>query len=303
MEWLNYHHLLYFHTVATEGSIARASEKLRLASSTISIQIKELEESLGEDLFHRVGRRLELTEYGRVALTYADEIFSLGREMLDTLRSQPTGRPLRLRVGIADVVPKLMAFRVVQPVLEMEHPVKLICHEGDVESLLSQLAIHKLDVVLSDAPLGPHVSIQAFNHLLGESEVKIFGAPELAEAYMEDFPMSLDRAPMLMPTGRNALRRHLEGYFKSQAIRPHTVAEFDDRALMKVFGEEGLGLFPAPAFVEDSLRAKCGVVPLGALADVKERYYALTLDRRIKHPAVQVISQSAKQEMATDPAS
>ena len=298
MDWLNYHHLLYFWTVAREGSIARASEKLRLASSTISIQIKELENSLGEQLFHRVGRRLELTEYGRVALTYADEIFGLGSEMLDTLRSHQTGRPLRLRLGIADVVPKLVAYQVVQPVFEMDQGVRLICKEGAVDELLSKMAIHKLDAVLSDAPLGPHISIQAYNHLLGESEVRVYGTPKLARRYREDFPGSLDNAPMLLPTGRSALRRHLEGYFKLREIRPLTVAEFDDRALMEIFGEAGKGFFPAPAVLEESLCAKFNVEPLGTLEGVKERYYIITLDRRIKHPAVQELSRAVREELS-----
>jgi len=298
--WLNYHHLLYFNTVATEGSIVRASEVLRLSPSTISVQIKELEKSLGEDLFERKGRQLVLTEAGRVAQTYADEIFALGREMVDTLQSGLSHRPMRLAVGISDVLPKLIVHRLLQPVFGYEHPVHLMCEEGEVEELLGKLSLHELDVVLTEAPMAPNVPIQAFNHLLGQSEVGVFGAPELVEKYGSDFPKSLEGAPFMMPTTRTVLRRALNGWFDRMGVRIHEIAEIDDRALMMVFAMESEGFFAAPMVMEQELKRRFHVENVGVMEGVRERFYAVTLERRIRHPVVDALSRNARRELADE---
>ena len=246
MQWLNYHHLLYFWTVAREGSVVRAAETLSLTQPTVSGQIRALEIALGEKLFERAGRRLVLTDVGRTAFRYADEIFSLGREMLDTLNDRPTGRPLRLAVGIADVVPKLIVRRLLEPALNLPEAVQIVCREGKTDRLLAALSLHELDVVLADTPMGAGVSVRAFNHLLGESPVSIFAPRALAARYRKQFPASLDQAPMLLPTENTTVRRSIDQFFGAQGIRPRIVAEFEDSALLKAFGETGAGLFPRP---------------------------------------------------------
>ena len=298
MTWLNYHHLLYFYTVATEGSIVRASEVLHLSPSTISVQIKELEGALDEQLFERKGRQLVLTEAGHVATKYAEEIFSLGREMVDTLQTGLAKRPTRLNVGISDVLPKLIVHRLLEPIFALDEAVHLACIEGEVEELLGKLSIHELDVVLTESPMGPNVAIQAYNHLLGQSEVGVYGPPELAEQYGGDFPASLEHAPFLMPTTKTVLRRALAGWLDRTGVHVHEVAEIDDRALMMVFATKGVGLFAAPTVMEDDLRQRFGVERLGTLDGVKERFYAVTLERRIRHPLVDELSRNAKKELS-----
>jgi LysR family transcriptional activator of nhaA len=262
MEWLNYHHLLYFWTVAKEGSIAKACQKLRLAQPTISGQLRLLEETLGEKLFTRAGRGLAVTEVGQVVYRYADEIFGLGRELQDVLKGRPRGRPLRLLVGISDLVPKLIAYRVLQPVLSMSEPVQLICHEDTPERLLADLAEHQLDVVLSDAPLTSMVRVKAFNHLLGSCGVTLFAAPAVAAPYRTNFPACLDGAPFLLPSEGSTLRRALEQWFDARDIRPKVVGEFKDSALLKTFGQAGAGIFPGPGAIEKEVceRFKVSVV-------------------------------------------
>jgi LysR family transcriptional activator of nhaA len=297
MEWLNYHHLLYFWLVAREGSLAGGSKVLRLAQSTVSGQIRALELSLGERLFVRSGRRLVLTEIGRVVFRYADEIFSLGRELREVIRGRPIARPLRLVVGIADVVPKLVARRLLEPAVELAEPVHLVCHEDKPERLLAELAVHDLDVVLADAPAGPSVRIRAFNHLLGECDVVFFAAPRLAKAYARGFPGSLDDAPVILPTENTTLRRSLDQWFASHGIRPRVIGEFQDNALLKVFGQAGMGLFPASSIIADEVRRQYRVRPLGTLPGVRERYYAISVERKLKHPAVIAITEAARQTL------
>jgi LysR family transcriptional activator of nhaA len=210
MQWLNYHHLLYFWVVAKEGTIAAACKELNLAQPTISAQLRSLERSLGEKLFTRVGRNLALTETGRVVYRYADEIFSLGRDLLDTVQGRPTDRPLRFNVGVADVLPKLVAYRLLEPALHLPEQVQLVCHDGSPPELLTRLAVYELDLVLSDSPIGPDVKVRAFNHLLGECGVSIFGTKDLATKYRRRFPKSLDGAPFIVPTANTALRRAIE---------------------------------------------------------------------------------------------
>jgi LysR family transcriptional activator of nhaA len=297
MEWLNYHHLLYFWIVAREGSVTRAAAELRLGQPTISAQIRTLEESLGEKLFTRVGRNLALTDVGRLVFRFADEIFSLGRELLDTLKDRPTGRPLRFSVGIADVVPKLIAYRLLQPAFDVGEPVRVICREDKPDRLLAELAVYGLDLVLADAPLGSTVKVRAFNHLLGECGLTFFGTRRLARAYRRGFPRSLAGAPLLLPTDNTALRRSLEQWFDAEGIRPLVIGEFEDSALLNVFGRAGLGIFPAPSAIEKATRQQYGVEPIGRIDAVQARFYAISVERRLKHPAVVAIVEAARRRV------
>ena len=297
MEWLNYHHLLYFWTVAKEGSIARACEKLRLAQPTISGQLRLLEDTLGEKLFVKQGRGLAMTEVGQVVYRYADEIFGLGRELQDVLKGRPRGRPLRLLAGVSDLIPKLIAYRVLRPALEMPEPVQIICEEGPPEHLLAELAEHRMDVVLSDAPLPPTVPVKAYNHLLGTSTATIFAAPQLASRYRKNFPASLDGAPFLLPMHESSLRRPLEQWFDSENLRPAIVGEFKDRALMATFGQAGAGVFAAPTAIEKEIREQYRVVSIGRVDSIIERFYAISAERKLKHPAVLTISEAAREKL------
>src|SRR5436190_220608 len=246
MERLNYHHLLYFWMVAHEGSVVRAASQLRLAQPTLSAQIHALEGALNEKLFERAGRGLRLTEMGRVVLRYADEIFTLGRELTESVRGQPTGRPLRLRVGVSDGIPKLVAYRLIEPALALKQPMRLVVHEQSTERLLAALVLHELDVVLTDRLAPPGVSVRAFNHLLGACGATLFAAPKLAAKYRRRFPQALDGAPFLLPGESSTLRRALAQWFERQRIRPRIVGEFDDRTPIKVSGQAGAGVFAAP---------------------------------------------------------
>jgi len=294
LEWLNYHHLLYFYTVAREGSVTRASHVLRLAQPTLSGQIRKLEEALDEKLFVRDGRRLVLREMGHVVYRYADEIFSLGRELMDTVHGRPSNRPARLVVGIADVVPKLLCHRLLQTVLELEEPVQLVLREGKSHDLMAALALQEFDMVLTDAPIGPEVRVKAYNHPLGECGVGFFGGRALAKHYRKGFPRSLDGAPMLLPTANTSLRRSLDLWLDRLDVRPTVVAEIEDSALMKVFGQKGSGIFPAPLAVADDIQRMHGVQLLGRSEEVRERFYAVTVERRITHPAVAAIAEAAR---------
>ena len=297
MEWLNYHHLLYFWAVAREGGVTRASEQLRLAQPTISGQLKALEEALGEKLFERAGRRLVLTDVGRVVYRYADEIFTLGRELQDTLKGRPTGRPVRFTVGVADAVPKLVAYRLLRPALTLPEPVHVVCREDKPDRLLSELGVHSLDLVLSDAPASPGVKVKAYSHLLGETPVAFFGTDALAAAHRRGFPRSLDGAPVLLPTEGSSLRRSLEQWFDAEGLRPRVVGEIEDSALLKVFGQAGTGLFPAPVAIEAEIRVQFGVKVVGRVDAVKARFYALSAERKLKHPAVLAIREAARSQL------
>ena len=301
MEWLNYHHLLYFWLVAREGGLKAAGRVLRLSHPTLSAQVHALEDQLGEKLFTRAGRRLQLTEMGRLVYGYADQIFTLGRELQDTVQGRSTGRPLRLNVGVVDVVPKLVVRRLLQPALALPEPVRLVCHEGSYERLLGQLADHALDLVLADAPVPPGSAVKAFNHLLGETGVSLLATPALARSLRADFPRSLDGAPVLLPLEHLGLRRALEQWFSRLEVRPKVVAEFEDSALLKVFGADGLGVFPVPTVIEAEVVRQHGVVVLGRTEEVRERFYAVSVERRLKHPAVLAITDAARQELFARP--
>jgi LysR family transcriptional activator of nhaA len=295
MEWLNYHHLLYFWTVARTGSIAAASKELRLAPPTISNQIRKLEGSLGEELLRRSGRKLVLTDMGRIAMRYADEIFSLGQEFTSAMKERPTGRPLRFCVGIADVLPKIIAFHLIKPALGLPIPIHLICREDRPEHLLADLAVHEVDVVLSDAPASPSANIRAFNHLLGECGVT-FLAPKGFVSLKKGFPRSLDSAPFLLPLDNTALRRELDEWFHSKNLRPVVVGEFADLALLRVFAEAGLGAFAVPSVMGEQM-FKYGFHKIGSTAEIVIRFYAISVERRVSHPAVAAVCEASRKNL------
>ena len=297
MDWLNYHHLLYFWTVAREGSIARACERLRLAQPTISTQLRCLEDSLGEKLFVKSGRGLALTEVGRTVYGYAEEIFSTGRELQNVLKGMPRERPLRLHAGVADGIPKLIAWRILQPVLSMEQPVRLVCEEDSSERLLADLAEHRLDVIITDAPLPAGSPIRAFNHLLGSCEGTLFATPEIAARLRRNFPQSLDGEPFLLPAQGSPLRRALDQWLEDKKIRPRGVGEFKDSALMKTFGEAGAGIFCGPSAIVRQIRSHYRVAVVGKMPEITERYYAISAERRLKHPAVVHICSQARDRL------
>ena len=295
MNWLNYHHLLYFYTVAREGSVKQAASVLRLAQPTLSTQIRKLEESFGESLFERRGRQLILTEVGQTAYQYAEEIFSLGREMVDAVQGRPTDRPARLRVGIADVVPKVIAQRLLQSVLDLEDPVHLVLHEGKSDELAAALALQEFDLVLTDAPIRSQIRVKAFHHPLGSCGIGVFGRPELARRLAPGFPASLDGAPMLLPTSNTVLRHALDLWFDKLDLRPRIVAEIEDSALLKSFGQHGNGVFAAPIAVADEVCRAHGVRMVGQTDEVRTEFYAITVERRITHPAVAEIARAARE--------
>jgi len=293
MEWLNYHHLLYFWTVARAGSIARASEELRLAQPTISNQLKTLESSLGVKLLERQGRRLVLTDVGRMVLRYADDIFRTGRELQRAVKGLPTGQRLRLVAGVADVIPKRMAALLLEPAVDAHPDLVLVCREGPLPQLLAALAVHELDVVIADVPASEDVKVRAFSHRLGDCGTSFLAARRFAHLKRR-FPRSLQGAPMLLPSHGTALRRALEAWFASTGVEPAVAGEFDDSALMKAFGARGLGAFAAPRVLEEVIVSQYGVSVVGRADDVREAFYAITVERRLRHPAVVAVAEAAR---------
>jgi len=291
---LNFQHLLYFWTAARMGGIGHAAKELHLSQPTVSGQIKVLERSLGEVLFERRGRTLVLTEVGHIVFQYADEMFNVGRELQETLAGNAgAGRGTRLAIGISDALPKLTTYRLLEPALVPANQYRLVLHSGKTENLLTELATHELDIVLTDsqAPVG---SIRAFSHLLGESEVAIFGTADLAARYRRNFPKSLHDAPFLMHGNNTALRRTLDRWLNDHDIRPHLVAEVEDVALLQVLGQQGMGLFAAPSVVEEQICRDLGLVCIGKLPQVREQFFAVSMDRKLKHLGVLAIQQAAR---------
>lgn len=297
VQWMNYHHLFYFWTIAKEGSVAAAATRLRLAQPTISGQIRALEESLGEKLFQRSGRGLALTEEGRIAFKYANEIFLLGTELHEVLKGRPTGRPLRLHVGVADVVPKLVAYRLLEAALHLPEPVQIVCREDKPDRLLADLAIHNLDIVIADAPVGPSIRVRAFNHLLGECGISFFATPALAKKCRKHFPKSLNGTPMLLPTDNTALRSSLDQWMATHKIRPVIAGEFEDSALLSVFGQTGMGVFVAPSIIEPEVKRQYQVEVVGRVRSIRERFFVISVERKLTHPAVLAILETAKREI------
>ncbi|MBK9517535.1 MAG: transcriptional activator NhaR [Anaeromyxobacter sp.] len=296
MEWLNYHHLYYFWTVARAGSIAKASQELRLAQPTISNQLKTLEGSLGVKLLERQGRRLVLTDVGRTVLRYADDIFRTGRELQLAVKGLPTGQRVRLVVGVADVIPKRLAALLLQPAVAAQRDLQLVCREGPLPQLLAALALHELDVVLADVPAGEDVKVKAFSHELGSCGLSFFAAPALAHL-KRGFPRSLEGQPILLPAEGTALRRALEAWLEAEGVHPVIAGEFDDGALMKAFGERGLGVFAVPRVIEAEVRETHGVAVLGRVEAIQAHFWAITVERRLRHPAVAALAEVARGEL------
>jgi LysR family transcriptional regulator, transcriptional activator of nhaA len=298
MDWLNYHHLLYFWVVAKEGSITQASKVLRLAHPTISSQIHRLEDVLGEKLFARKGRNLALTEAGMVAFRYADEIFSLGQELVDTVKNRAGGQQLRLVVGVSDVLAKSIVHRILEPAFRLEDKVRVICRENrSAEAFLGELAVHSVDVILSDAPAGPGTPVRTFSHPLGECGTSLFAAPALARSLRRGFPRSLDGVPVVLPGSDSVFRRALDEWFASRNIYPQVIAELDDTALASEFGGAGLGVFAVPDVIEAEVRARHRVQLVGRVKAIRQRFYAISIERKIRHPAVVAICEVARKHI------
>jgi len=291
---INYKHLHYFWVVAKRGGVTRASETLHITPQTISGQISLLEESLGEALFRKVGRNLELTEVGRVVLSYADEIFSLGGELEETVHNMPSTRPITFKVGVADVVHKTISYRLLSPAMELKESVRIVCRESSLDALLAELALHKIDMVIADGPIPPGVKIRGFNHALGQSGISFLATAELASSLEGDFPQCLDGAPLLLPSDINLVQARVFNWFDAQHIHPVIVGEFDDSALMKVFGQAGKGVFVAPTEIVEEICQQYGVQVVGSTEDVTEEFFAISLERRITHPAVAAITEQAR---------
>jgi LysR family transcriptional regulator, transcriptional activator of nhaA len=298
MEWLNYHHLLYFWSVAKHGTVAKACEELRLAQPTISMQIRLLEDTLGEKLFVRSGRHLALTEMGRVIFKYAEDIFSLGQDLMNTVKGRGSGKPIRLVVGVADAVPKLLATRLLKFAFKLSPPVRVVCWEDKLDRLLADLAVHSLDLVISDTPAPPSIQIQAYNHIMGESGITLFATAKLMARYRRNFPQSLEGAPFLLPTSNAMLRRLLDEWFVRSDLHPHLIGEIQDSATLKAFGHEGLGVFPGPTVLEKEICRQYQVGVVGRIATVKQHFYAITVERRLIHPVVMAIVESARRDLA-----
>ena len=296
---LNYHHLRYFHAVAREGSVTAAAEKLHVSQPSVSAQIRKLERALGEPLFDRSGRSLTLTRRGEVVLSYADEIFRLGDELQDAVQWEMDERPIRLAIGISATIPNLVAYHLLDAAFGYdEHPVHIVVRESRTDELLGQLATQELDMVLADMPVPANVNVQAFNHPLGASPVDIFGPPLLVQRIADGFPESLDGEPFLLPTEGYTLRRTLEDWFTGLDIRPRIVAEVEDNDLIHVLSEGGAGLFAAPTIIADDIRVRYAVDQVGHSEEMRERYYAITAHRKLKHPVTVAIAEAAKQELS-----
>lgn len=297
--FLNYHHLRYFWTVAKEGSLRRASEKLKVSQPAMSTQIQQLGAALGGDLFRPSGRSLVMTEFGQMIYGYAEEIFTLGSEILRATKQAPGTRSLRLHVGIVDSFPKLMSNDILHPVFDHHPPVQLTCHEGKLADLVSQLNTHRIDVVLADEPASPGISGKVFNHLLGASEITFCAMPGLAKKLKGRFPRNLDDAPALLPTHNCSLRRDLEKWFRDAGIQPRVVAEFEDAALTKIVATSGLGFIAVPTVVAAEAVERYGFVPLGRTKEVECRFYAITAERRFTHPAILAITANVRSAKKT----
>lgn len=294
MSSLNYKHLRYFWMVAKTGSIANAAAQLHLTPQSISGQLSEFADTLGVELFRRAGRNLELTDTGRRVMSYAETIFSTGDELLELVRDQTFASTISFRVGCADSVSKLIACRLVEPALQLQEPVRLICREGRLDSLVADLAVHRLDLVIADRPIPAHFSVRAYNHLLGESPMTAFAAPVLAAGLGEQFPACLHNAPLLLPGEDFAIHQRLLRWLEHCAVHPHVVGEFDDSAMMQAFGQSGAGIFFAPSVIAAQVCEQYDVVALGQVDAVVEQVYAITTERRMSHPATLAISTSAR---------
>jgi LysR family transcriptional activator of nhaA len=295
---LNYHHLLYFWHVAREGSVTRAAEVLQVSQPAVSTQLRKLEDALGYELFDRSGRSLTLTSEGRVVLGYAEEIFQLGRELEETVTRGLAGRPMRLVVGLSATIPNLVAFHLLEPAFQLDDPVRVVVREKRTDELLADLSTQSVDVVLADMPIPANVNVRAFNHPLGSSPVDILGPPLLAHRIRDGFPGSLDGIPFLLPTEGYTLRRSLEDWFHRTGIHPVVAAEVEDNDLINVLSESGAGLFAAPSIITSDIQVRYAVEVVGRARGLREDFYAITAERRLRHPAVVSITEAARSELA-----
>lgn len=294
MDWINYHHLFYFWNVAKEGTVSAAAKKLHLARPTVTAQVRELETSCGQKLFRKKGRYLELTEFGSQVFQYAEEIFAIGRELSNFVSTGIAGARQRFVVGMPDVVPKLVAFELLKPAIHHAEGFQIVCYEGKLNELLADLALHKLDLVISDAPAPATIDVRVYTHRLGECGLSFLAVPEIAKKFRRGFPKSLNGAPMLLPTEHTAVRRSFNLWLDNHDIHPQIVAEFEDSALLKVFGQSGLGIVPIPTAIEKEVKKQYGMNLIGRLENVIDRFYAISVEKRVHHPAVLAIVKQAR---------
>jgi LysR family transcriptional activator of nhaA len=294
MRRLNYQHLLYFWAVVRTGSLTRASDELALSPPTISSQLRTLEERFGEQLLAKQGRTLVPTEIGKVVYSYADQIFGLGKDLVEALEQRPSAAPLRLVVGIDDVVPKEIAYRILKPTLSLKRPVRLLCREGTLDRLVADLAIHDIDVVLSDAPVTPSLNVRAYSHSLGTCDEIWMATPALAKSLRRGFPQSLDGVPVLLPTDDTAIRRALDQWLEKHDVHPVMLGEFEDYAMLREFARAGHGFAPVPSILEDQFRREYGFARIGVATGIKVEFYVISVERKIKNPAVAVMAENAR---------
>lgn len=297
MEWLNYHHLFYFWLTVKTGTVSAAAESLHLARPTVAAQIKDLEKSVGQKLFDKQGRGLVLTEFGKQVHQYADEIFAIGHELREFIKTGHQGNRKRFVVGLPDVVPKHVAFELLKPALHMENRPRTICYEGKLDQLLADLALHKLDVVISDSPAPPTLEFKVYTHKLGECGMTMLATPQLAKQYRPGFPQSLTDAPCLMPTDHTAVRRSLDIWMDENEIFPDIIAEFEDSALLKVFGQAGEGIFPVPTAIENLVKKQYGVRLVGHIPEVLDKFYAISAEKRVHHDATLLVVKQARNKL------
>ncbi len=296
MDWLNYHHLFYFWNVAKEGTVSAAAEKLHLARTTITSQVRQFERATGNELFRKSGRYLELTEFGQHIFRYAEEIFAIGHELTDFIHNGQSSSK-RFVVGMPDVVPKLIAFELLKPAIHHPEGLHIVCHDGKLSDLLADLALHRLDLIISDSPAPPTIDVRAYSHRLGECGMSFLAVPELARKYRRKFPESLNGAPVCLPTNHTAVRRELNFWLDEHDIHPHIVAEFEDSALLKVFGQSGLGVVPIPTAIEKEVKKQYNMQLVGRLDEVVDRFYAISVEKRVHHPAVRAIVKQARSKI------
>lgn len=297
MDWINYHHLYYFWLTVKLGTISAAAEALHLTRPTVAAQIKELEKSVGQTLLEKQGRRLVLTEFGTHVHRYADEIYSIGNELREFVKAGHGKNRKRFVVGLSDVVPKHIAFELLKPALHMKQRPRTVCREGKTNQLIADLALHKLDLVISDAPASPTLDFKVYNHKLGECGLSMLASPNLAKKHRKQFPHSLTNAPCLLPTDHTAVRRALDVWLDDNSIFPEIVAEFEDSALLKVFGQAGEGIFPVPSAIEGLIKKQYGVHLVGRIPEVRDKFYALTAEKRVQHAATLLVVKQARNKL------
>lgn len=297
MDWLNYHHLHYFWTVAKEGTVTAAAKELHVARTTVTAQVRELEKAAGAKLFRKSGRYLELTEFGQNVFQYAEEIFSIGRELTDFMKTGVPGMNKKFVVGMPDVVPKLVAFELLKPAIHHPEGFQIVCYEGKLPELMADLALHKLDLIISDSVAPPTVDVRAYSHRLGQCGLSFLAVPELARKHRHKFPWSLNGAPLCLPTEQTVVRRSLNHWMDDNDLHPKIVAEFEDSALLKVFGQSGLGIVPVPTAIEKEVKTQYGMQLVGRVEEVVDRFFAISVEKRVHHPAVLAIVKQARSKI------